>query len=200
MSTLTLIQLQNLIQNIQLNHAVLNKGTYIFNEPWEWGSEGAITYPFLGVNLAAGSVNGKIQTINFEMYFCDLVHKDTSNQWDVSSDMHKIALEVYSQLKYNLEIQYDAQLNGAATLEDFTEKFDDEVTGWMLKISIDQAFDHSVCTLPSSNVNAGKPYIVDQNGNILHYLNPGEGYTVEVLQAIIDTITSNTTTIIDPIV
>lgn len=193
-TTLTLIQLQNLINNIKQNHAVLSKGTYIFNEPWEWGAESAIKYPFLGVNLAQGQINGRVQTINFEMYFCDLVHKDTSNQWDVSSDMHKLALEIYSQLKYSLESTYDAMVNITATFDDFTEKFDDEVTGWMLKISVDQAFAWSVCDLPDSGANAGKVNIYDQHNTLWYSLNPGAMLILNNLTFITETYTVTGTT------
>ena len=42
--------------------------------------------------------------------------------------------------------------------------------------------------------------IKDQNGNTLQTFTTSGTYTVEVLQQIIDTINSNTATVIDPIV
>jgi hypothetical protein len=196
---LTLNQIIQILNNKQSNHAQLSNGTFLFGDPWEFGAENAITYPLMGVTLNNSSLTGNIFSTSFNIFFCDLVHKDEGNENEVLSDMQRVALDVWSQIKDELEDAYDATVNQTAQLTDFTERFDDEVTGWQMDISIEQFYDQSTCDVPDSNANAGKAYIIDQDGNILQYLNAGEGYTVEILQQIIDTLTNNTSTIIDPL-
>ena len=196
---LSLNNIVKILENQKINNAQLNKGTFLFGDPWEYGANNTIQYPLVGINLNNSNLNGNLQTFNFNVFVCDLVHKDESNETEVLSDLHTVTLDYWANIRMYLQDLYNADVNLTANLTDFTERFDDEVTGWQLDFSINQFYDRGICDTPDSGENAGKPYIVDQNGNVLAYLNPGQAYTVEVLQAIIDTINNNTSTIIDPI-
>lgn len=197
---LTLNRLLQTFEDIKTNNAQLSNGTFYFGDPWEFGANAPIQYPFMGMVLNGSNINGNLITTSFKVFFCDLVHKDESNEQDVLSDMQYIAVDVYSEIKRILEDGYPATVSITSPLIDFTERFDDDVTGWEMDITIEQFYDHSTCDIPNSAANAGKARIIDQDGNILAYLSANQSYTVEVLQAIIDTITNNTTTIVDPIV
>jgi len=182
---LTLNQIVQILENKQLNHSQLSNGTFLFGDPWEFGSESAIQYPLMGVTLNNSTLSGNIVSFSFNIFFCDLVHKDESNENDVLSDMHRIALDVWSEIKDELEDAYDATVNQTAQLTDFTERFDDEVTGWQMDITIEQFYDQSTCDVPDSNANAGKVRIIDQDGNVLAYLPMGSSYTVTQLTTLL---------------
>jgi hypothetical protein len=194
---LSLNQLVQLFEDKKNNHAQLSSGTFYFGDPWEFGNNSTITYPFMGVVLNNSNLNGVTLTTSFQIFFCDLVNKDESNEDNVLSNLQQVALDIYSQIKYDLENYYDSQINGSATLNDFTERFDDEVSGWEVTLNVEQFYDHSTCNLPDSNVGSGKVLIIDQDGNTIATLNPNSTYTVTQLTTILQDL-SNTppTTII----
>jgi hypothetical protein len=181
---LSLNQILTLLADKQSNHAELSSGTFYFGDPWEFGASNEITYPFMGVTLNNTNLAGNIHTTSLQIFFCDLVHKDESNEQNVLSDLQTIALDIYSQVKSDLEDYYKATVSNAATLEDFTERFDDEVSGWQLTLNIEQFYDRSTCETPDSGNNAGRVRIVDQNGDLVRWLNPNTTYQVMIASGI----------------
>lgn len=195
----SLNQLIQLFEDKKANHTILSKGTFYFGDPWEFAQSNEITYPFWGCTLNNSVINGNLATTNFQFFFCDLVHKDESNETDVLSDLQLIAMDIYSQLKYDLENYYDSTVNDSAQLNDFTARFNDEVSGWELSFNINQFYDQSTCGTISSG-NAGKVTIIDSDGNVLEYLNPNTTYTVTQLTTLLQTLGTPPTTIIQDIV
>ena len=104
------------------------------------------------------------------------------------------------------------------SLTDFTERNDDDVSGHFFDLTISSAMGNDGCNLPIDSGNIldnnyiyvggtinqivgnFEVLIKDQSGNTLQTFTTSGTYTVEVLQQIIDTINSNTATVIDPIV
>ena len=171
----TLNQLIQLFEDKKANHSILSNGTFYFGDPWEFAQSNEITYPFWGCTLNNSVINGNLATTNFQFFFCDLVHKDESNETDVLSDLQLIAMDIYSQLKYDLENYYDATVNDSAQLNDFTARFNDEVSGWELNLNINQFYDQSVCSTISAG-NAGKVIIYNADGSVNSILNPNSFY------------------------
>ena len=196
---LSINQLVQVLNQKQQNHAQLSNGTFLFGDPWEYGASNTIQYPLMGVNLNNSSLNGNIMSVSFNIFFCDLVNKDEGNETEVLSDMHRVALDVWSQVKYDLEDAYDATVNASATFSDFTERFDDEVTGWQMDFTLEQFYDQTTCDLPDSNANAGKVRIINQDGDVLAYLPMGSSYTVTELTTLLQTLDTPQTTIIQDI-
>jgi hypothetical protein len=192
----SLNQLIQLFEDKKANHTILSSGTFYFGDPWEFAQSNEITYPFWGCTLNNSVINGNLATTNFQFFFCDLVHKDESNETDVLSDLQLTAMDIYSQLKYDLENYYDATVNDSAQLNDFTARFNDEVSGWELAFNINQFYDQSTCGTISTG-NAGRVTIIDSDGNVITYLNPNTTYTVTQLTTLLQDL-SNTppTTII----
>ena len=192
----SLNQLIQLFEDKKANHTILSNGTFYFGDPWEFAQSNEITYPFWGCTLNNSVINGNLATTNFQFFFCDLVHKDESNETDVLSELQIIAMDIYSQLKYDLENYYDSTVNDSAQLNDFTARFNDEVSGWELSFNISQFYDQSTCSTISTG-NAGRVTIIDSDGNVLEYLNPNTTYTVTQLTTLLQDL-SNTppTTII----
>lgn len=197
---LTLNQIVTLFEDTKANHANLSSGTFYFGDPWEFAQSNEITYPFWGCVLNNSTINGNDSVTTFQMFFCDLVHKDESNETDVLSDMQLIAMDIYSQLKYTLENSYDATVNNTAQLSDFTSRFNDDVTGWELTLEVRQFYDQSTCGTTFSG-NAGKVLIIDQDGNTIATLNPNSTYTVTQLTTLLQDLSSSpATTIIQDII
>ena len=102
----SLNQLIQLFEDKKANHTILSNGTFYFGDPWEFSQSNEITYPFWGCTLNNSVINGNLATTNFQFFFCDLVHKDESKETDVLSELQIIAMDIYSQLKYDLENYY----------------------------------------------------------------------------------------------
>lgn len=183
---LTLNQIKSFLQSKQENHAQLSNGTFLFDEQAEFGADAEIQYPLMGVTVLPASLNGNTHTFNFEFVFVDHVHQDNSNKDEVMSDMHSIALDIYSKIKYDLETQYNhnASINLTANFEPVVGVFDDDVSGWSFSIALEQFYDRSTCDTPDSGAESGLVYIKDQDGNTIATLNPGSTYTVTIVSAI----------------
>lgn len=145
----TLNEIVKKLEDLQIASALLGSGSFLFGDPWEYGASNPIQYPLVGARLISSPVNDKTLTVNINLFFCDKVLKDESNETEVLSNMMLAALRFYSELRLNLEnnsITDPAMLSITANLTPFTEKFDDEVSGHEMTIAIEQFFDKSTCS------------------------------------------------------
>ena len=196
---LSLNQKIQLFEDKKANHDILSNGTFFFGNPNDIGMSEEVTYPLWFCWIENSTINGNNLVTSFKFGFMDLVHKDISNQTDVLSEQQLIALDIYSQLKYDLENYYDATVNTSASLTDVIAGRNDEFTGWEMAFDINEFYDQSVCSDISAG-NAGKVIIVDSDGNVLEYLNPNTTYTVTQLTTLLQTLGTPPTTIIQDIV
>ena len=113
---------------------------------------------------------------NFQIFIMDLVaeKKDwttenyqsaerLSSEQQVLSDCLQISVDVISMLRHSLYQSTDGDVNnplyflqGQQTLEPFTERFDNMVTGWVFTIGIVVQNDFQTCTIPVDNTAIGK--------------------------------------------
>ena len=87
-------------------------------------------------------------TYNFSLYIMDLVSKDESNEDNVLDDTLQVIGDYISQFKHNTsfgDMEHDYRLSDDISCEPFTERFDNEVTGWAANISITVSFNASAC-------------------------------------------------------
>jgi hypothetical protein len=86
---------------------------------------------------------------DFKLYVMDLVSKDEGNENDVLSDTLQIIGDFVSVLQnsrtINIDTNTDYRLQEGITCQPFTERFDDDVSGWVADISIRVFFDYSAC-------------------------------------------------------
>jgi hypothetical protein len=86
---------------------------------------------------------------DFKLFVMDLVSKDEGNENDVLSDTLQIIGDFISRLQNarNLDIDTntDYRLQPNINCRPFTERFDDDVSGWVADISIRVFFDYSAC-------------------------------------------------------
>ena len=141
----SLNQIVKQLSDLQASSVQIGGGSFYFGDPWEFGAANKITYPFVGCRLIGSTINGKMFDTSLNLFFCDLVHKDETNETEVLSDMTRAATRYYSNLKTNLELLYPATVNTTSSFTPFTERFDDEVSGVEVNIVIQQFFDNSTC-------------------------------------------------------
>jgi hypothetical protein len=105
------------------------------------------------VNVVAGTYG---LTYNFQIFVMDLVEPDNSNEQQVYSTVLQICVDLISifrnskwQSENNTDINSPIYFTqGDYTLEPFTERFDQAVTGWVFPIGIlvDNTFQS--CNIP----------------------------------------------------
>ena len=214
---ITLNQDIELFKNFALKHKGIN--SFYFGDESEADTNVEIVYPFMNVILQGSSVTDNVVSRKYMIVISDLVNKDISNINQVLSDTERICYDVPSYLRqvrnsgYLGAFKFDANI----ALTDFTERNDDDVSGHYFDLTISSAVGNDGCNLPISSGNIlDNNYIYvggyinqvvgnfqvdikDQNGNTLQTFYTSGTYTVEVLQQIIDTINSNTATVIDPL-
>lgn len=109
-------------------------------------------YPLLHIGTQTAGYSTGSLTYSFQFIVMDLVKKDESNEEDVLSDMLQVIGDVLSVL-LNSDFDTDftdfrqvIQIQDSISCEPFTERFDNEVTGWTASIDIVVSFDASACT------------------------------------------------------
>jgi len=214
---ITLNQDIELFKNFALKHKGIN--SFYFGDESEADTNVEIVYPFMNVILQGSSVTDNVVSRKYMIVISDLVNKDISNINQVLSDTERLCYDVPSYLRqvrnsgYLGAFKFDANI----ALTDFTERNDDDVSGHYFDLTISSAVGNDGCNLPITSGNIlDNNYIYvggtinqivgnfqvdikDQNGNTLQTFTTSGTYTVEVLQQIIDTINSNTSTVIDPL-
>jgi hypothetical protein len=220
MTLLTLAQNVELFKRFAYLHKSLGRNEsnehFFFGDSWEKGASDAPKYPLMQVGLVNDFTDYKMYSRTFRIEFTDLVNKGESNELYVQSDMNLLALDF---LLYMERIK-DSNDLGITISENvspnpFTEKYDDEVTGYGFEFTVSGHIGDLACMLPivSGNyfennyifvggANAGdfQVLIKDQDGNTIQTFNTSGEYVVTVLSGIKDTITSNVTTITDDII
>jgi len=199
--------------------AVKHKGinSFYFGNESEADTNVKIVYPFMNAILQNQSMENKIVTRTYLIIISDLVQKDLSNLNHVLSDTERICwdLPMYLRQVSNSGLIGSFKVNMNVNVTHDIDRNDDDVASNYFDLTISSPIGNDSCNLPinSGNIltnnyiyvggqisqNNFTVEIKDQNGNVLQTFNTSGTYTVEVLQQIIDTITGNTSTIIDPI-
>jgi len=143
---MTLNQIVQQLQEIANNHLQVN--TWGFGDIWEIAASGDIQYPLNCVTLEGVDVStsAKTETYKFSLLFMDAVKNGEVNETEVLSDQLSIAKDFLAQLKHP---SYDWNFqDNVSTLEDFTERFVDSVSGWKMSIAFVLPFTSDRCAMP----------------------------------------------------
>lgn len=123
------------------------------------GEDGTVdkfrNYPVMWVEVNGSSLSGSVLTDSYNIYFADLVNKDERDELEVLSDMKQLCLDVAAYLKQSSDIETNMDVILEFTMEDFTEKFNDEVAGWTLSVQIKQPYQYNLCAVPKSDSPTG---------------------------------------------
>jgi len=107
-------------------------------------------YPLLFVVDGSSNLEQGAITLGFDILCMDLVNKDESNENEVKSDTLQMLLDVVAYMeKLTTDKWYYLQIQKTSSLESFTERFDDEVTGWKISIQLKQPNTYNECQIPN---------------------------------------------------
>ena len=127
------------------------------------------------VNVTTGDFG---LTYNFQIFICDLVSEkenwteanfqsadNLSNEQEVLSETLQISVDIISMLRHsehqstqdvddiNLPLYFS---EGQQTLEPFSERFDNLLTGWVFSLDVLVANDFNACTIPVAAGGSGE--------------------------------------------
>lgn len=154
---ITLNQNEALFRSFAQNHAQIK--TFGIGDEWELTNlmKGDIAtklqYPIMfcvlqGTTISSSRPNegsGEL-TRNYTFLFADLVVKGETNELEVLSDQEQIAIDFINYLaKADIGEQ---MLVRNSSLNDFTERFEDWITGWAVTVSLRQPHQYSSCNIP----------------------------------------------------
>lgn len=212
---LTLNQDIELLNQFAIKHKAIN--SFYFGNESEADTEVEIVYPFMNAILQSAVMDKGMVTRTYLIIISDLVNKDLSNLNHVISDTERICwdLPLYMRQVSNSGLIGSFKVNMNVSVTHDIARNDDDVASNYFDLTISSPIGNDSCNLPinSGNILTNNYIYIgggtmsgnftveikDQNGNVLQTFNTSGTYTVEVLTQIMDTITSNTSTIIDPI-
>ena len=212
---LTLNQDIELLSQFAIKHKGIN--SFYFGNEAEADTNVEIVYPFMNAILQNQSIENGIVSRTYLIIISDLVQKDISNLNHVLSDTERICWDIplYMRQVSNSGLVGSFKVDMNINVTSDTSRNDDDVASNYFDLTISSPLGNDACNLPiaAGNILNGNYIYVggsmagnftveikDQSGNVLQTFNTSGVYTVEVLQQILDTITANTATIIDPIV
>ena len=121
-------------------------------------------YPLMHINPISVTTASFGLTYNFQIFVMDLVDADNANEQDVYNDVLQTCIDIISIFRNSkwqaqLTLDLDAPVyftDGDYTLEPFTERFDQSVTGWVFQIGIVVANDFQSCEIPMADTYIGQ--------------------------------------------
>ena len=134
-------------------------------------------FPLFHINPVNVSTGPSELTYNFQLFVMDLVSQkanwtasnfqsanNLSNEQEVLSQCLQICLDIIGMMRHSKwqgqgTLDIDAPVyftDGEFTLEPFTERFDNLLTGWVFSIGIVVQNDFLTCTIPMANNPIGK--------------------------------------------
>ena len=119
-------------------------------------------YPLMHINFVSVDAEASRMTFNFQVFICDLVNEDESNEQEVLSDTLSICTDLIATFKSGESLYLSSTSHGEEAryfveedffLEPFTERFDNSVSGFVfeLPIIIEQPYD--TCNIPQPTTN-----------------------------------------------
>ena len=155
----------NLIDTLkQLGEYHQNISTTTVGDIFDIDLEKNTKYPLMHINPVNVTTGRVGLTYNFQIFVMDLVEPDDSNEQDVYNDVLQTCIDIISIFRNSkwqaqLTVDIDAPVyftEGDYTLEPFTERFDQAVTGWVFQIGINVENDFQSCDIPMDNTYIGQ--------------------------------------------
>ena len=138
----------------------LNIQTVTSGDIWEIDLEKNTLFPLFHINPVNVTVSLNTRTFNFQLFVMDLVEPDESNEQEVLSDCLEIMNDIIAIYKHGeILYSYDAAhgeeqryfIDNDFTIEPFTERFDNAVTGWVMSFAITVENELNSCNIPIDN-------------------------------------------------
>ena len=151
------------LKQLGANHYQIK--TVTTGDIWEIDLEKNTLFPLMHINPINAVAATHQMTLNFQIFIMDLVFNDESNEQEVLSDCLSICNDLIGTLK-NGESLYLSNVDqgenaayfteGDVTIEPFTERFDNSVTGWVFTLPIVIENNYNTCIAPQATTYAGK--------------------------------------------
>ncbi|QDP68032.1 MAG: hypothetical protein GOVbin3264_13 [Prokaryotic dsDNA virus sp.] len=138
----------------------LNIKTVTTGDIWEIDMERTSLYPLFHINPTSVDISLHQRTFNFQLFVMDLVEPNEANEQEVMSDTCEIMNDIVAIFKHGeLLYGYDAAageepryfIGDDFTLEPFTERFANSVTGWVMTFSVIIENELNSCNVPIDN-------------------------------------------------
>jgi len=121
-------------------------------------------YPLMHINPVNVTTRRTELVYNFQVFVMDLVDDDNANEQDVYSDVLQTCIDIIAILSNSswqaqLELDIDAPVyfaEGNFTLEPFTERFNNAVSGWVFQLPITVQNDFQSCNIPMEKTYIGQ--------------------------------------------
>ncbi len=121
-------------------------------------------YPLMHINPVNVTTGRVGLTYNFQIFVMDMVKDDNSNEQEVYSEVLGICVDIISifrNSKWQSQVTLDLDApvyftEGDFTLEPFTERFDQAVTGWVFQIGINVDNSFQSCAIPMDDTVIGQ--------------------------------------------
>ena len=121
-------------------------------------------YPLMHINPVNVTTRRTELVYNFQIFVMDLVDDDNANEQDVYSDVLQTCIDIIailsnSKWQSQLTLDLDAPVyfaEGNFTLEPFTERFNNAVSGWVFQLPITVENDFQSCDIPMENTYIGQ--------------------------------------------
>lgn len=195
---LTINKIKRKLEEIQQAHGQLND--FYFGDFSALGADRAINYNLLlAADLLPGSLRKNVITTRLTLAVAGRVKHDDSDKTEVLSDTQRVIIDVITQLYQYLQIN-NVELSKEVTLSDFSERWNDSVSGFQAEITINQFNNENLCEIPSTfdpQTAPGEFIVYDQSGNILYRFYTGQSMTVLVFSGIVDNGPPYTNSIVD---
>ena len=119
------------------------------------------TYMYAHLSIESATFDNAQLTYSFRLYVMDIVNKDEGNENDVLSDTLQVINDVISEFRngsstFGLETMQDYEIQDTISCAPFTERFDNELTGWVFSLGILVQNDFDACIIPASSGGAGE--------------------------------------------
>ena len=166
----------NTLKNIGENHHQIN--TVTTGDIFDIDLSKNTLFTLMHINPVNVTTGDFGLTYNFQIFICDLVSEkedwtaanfqsanNLSNEQEVLSECLQISVDIISMLRHSehQSTQNEDNINkglyfaeGQQTLEPFTERFDNLLTGWVFSIGVLVANDFDACTIPVTPKGAGE--------------------------------------------
>jgi len=131
--------------------------------------------------LENSTIGSRVESLVFTILVMDIVKGGRVNEDEVASDMLEIVKDIIAQLQHpSYTWEFDEQ---NVTIEPFTERFTDSVTGYSFKVTLLLPFAFDRCVIPytpTSIPDTGCPVVTiyDSNGAVVTTVSAGGSYTV----------------------
>ena len=111
-------------------------------------------YPLLWVVDKPATIGDKVFTWNFQIIFIDVVRKDESNENDVKSDAVQVLIDLIAYFEQKNDTNAigvnwnQVQLVRSGSVELFTERFEDELSGASIGLGLRFPQIYNECVIP----------------------------------------------------